>query len=72
MITQLTTPDALLGRVMSAQLLVVDLASAVGILLLGAVGSVIGVGVAMTISGVLLTLVAVLVFFRAPQLRAVP
>jgi hypothetical protein len=72
MITQLTTPDPLLGRVMSAQLLVVDLASAVGILFLGTAGSIIGVGVAMTISGALLTVVAVLVFARAPELRAVP
>jgi predicted MFS family arabinose efflux permease len=72
MITQLTTPDALLGRVMGAQMLVVDLAIAVGTLLLGAAGSVIGVGAAMTIAGVLLTLAAVLVFARAPQLRAIP
>lgn len=72
MITQLTTPDGLLGRVLGAQLLVVDFAIAVGTLLLGGVGSVIGIDVAMTISGVLLTLVAVLVFTRAPVLRAIP
>jgi predicted MFS family arabinose efflux permease len=72
MITQLTTPDALLGRVLGAQLLVVDFAVAVGTLLLGTVGSIIGVGAAMTLAGALLTLAAVLVFVRAPQLRAVP
>jgi predicted MFS family arabinose efflux permease len=72
MITQLTTPDPLLGRVIGVQLFVVELGIAVGTLLLGAAGSVIGVGTAMTIAGVLLTLAAVLVFARAPQLRAVP
>jgi MFS family permease len=72
MITQLTTPDPLLGRVIGVQLLVVDLGVAVGALLVGAAGSVIGVGAAMETAGILLTLAAVLVFMHAPQLRAVP
>jgi hypothetical protein len=72
MISQLTTPGVLLGRVIGAQLLVVDFATVVGTLFVGTVGSVIGIGVTMTISGALLTLIAVLVFVRAPQLRAVP
>jgi predicted MFS family arabinose efflux permease len=72
MITQLTTPDPLLGRVIGVQLLVIELGIAIGSLFLGAAGSDIGVGAAMTIAGVLLTLVALLVFARSPQLRAVP
>jgi predicted MFS family arabinose efflux permease len=72
MITQLTTPDELLGRVIGAQLLVVDFAFAVGTLLLGVAGSVFGVGTAMTVAGALLTLAAGFVFVRAPELRAVP
>jgi predicted MFS family arabinose efflux permease len=72
MIAQLTTPDALLGRVLGAQLLVVDFAIAVGTVLFGAAGSILGVGTAMTIAGVLLVLAAGFVFLRAPELRAVP
>jgi MFS family permease len=71
MITQLTTPDPLLGRVIGVQLFVVEFGIAVGTLLLGAAGSFIGVGAAMTIAGVLLTLAAVLGFARSPRLRAI-
>jgi len=72
MITQLTTPDLLLGRVVGVQHFVVEVGIAAGTLLLGAAGSVVGVGTAMTAAGVLLTLAAVLAFVRAPQLRAIP
>jgi MFS family permease len=72
MILQLTTPDALLGRVIGVQELVIEVGLAVGTPLVGAVGSVIGLGLAITIAGTLLTLAAVLVFASAPQLRAVP
>jgi predicted MFS family arabinose efflux permease len=72
MIAQLTTPDLLLGRVIGVHHVVVEVGIAVGTLLLGAAGSVMGVGTAMTAAGVLLALAAALVWARAPQLRAIP
>jgi predicted MFS family arabinose efflux permease len=71
MITQLTTPNALLGRVIGVQELVVEVGLAVGIPVLGAAGSVIGLSLAITVAGALLTLAAVLVFVSAPRLREV-
>jgi len=72
MITQLTTPDPLLGRVVGVHHFVVEIGIAAGTLLVGAVGSLVGVGTAMTAAGVLLTMAALLVFARAPQLRSIP
>jgi MFS family permease len=71
MITQLTTPNALLGRVIGVQELVVEVGLAVGIPVLGAAGSVIGLSLAITVAGALLTLAAVLVCVSAPRLREV-
>jgi predicted MFS family arabinose efflux permease len=71
MITQLTTPDQLRGRVISVQALIVNAGIPGGTLLLGAWGSVVGVGAAVSAAGAVLALVSVVVLARAPALRAI-
>jgi predicted MFS family arabinose efflux permease len=71
MITQLTTPDHLRGRVISVQQLIVEAGIPGGTLLLGASGSVIGVGAAVAWAGAVVALTSVVVLVRAPLLRAV-
>jgi predicted MFS family arabinose efflux permease len=71
MITQLTTPDQLRGRVISVQALIVNAGIPGGTLLLGAWGSVVGVGAAASAAGAVLSLTSVVVFLRAPTLRAI-
>jgi MFS family permease len=71
MITQLTTPDELRGRVISVQALIVNAGIPGGTLLLGAWGSRVGVGAALSAAGALIVMVSVIVLVRAPTLRAV-
>jgi MFS family permease len=71
MITQLHTPDQLRGRVISVQALIVNAGIPGGTLLLGACGSLVGVGAAMSAAGALIVLASVVVLVRAPMLRAI-
>jgi MFS family permease len=71
MITQLTTPDALRGRVISVQALIVNAGIPGGTLLVGAFGSLVGVGAAVSAAGALLVLASAVVLARAPVLRAI-
>jgi predicted MFS family arabinose efflux permease len=71
MITQLTTPDHLRGRVISVQALIVNAGIPGGTLLLGASGSGVGVGVALSAAGALIALASGVVFARASALRAI-
>jgi MFS family permease len=71
MITQLTTPAHLKGRVISVQQLIVQAGIPGGTLLLGASGSLIGVGVSIAVAGVAVVLVSLAIFVRVPLLRAV-
>jgi MFS transporter, DHA1 family, staphyloferrin A biosynthesis exporter len=71
MIAQLTTPDHLRGRVISVQALIVNAGIPAGTLVLGAWGSVVGVGAAVSAAGVLLTVASLVVLLRAPTLRAI-
>jgi predicted MFS family arabinose efflux permease len=72
MITQLTTTDALQGRAIGVQQLIVDAGSPAGTLLVGAAGSIMGVGAAMTAAGVVLAGITLFVFARGTPLRTVP
>jgi predicted MFS family arabinose efflux permease len=71
MVTQLTTPAHLKGRVISVQQLIVQAGIPGGTLLLGATGSLIGVGASIAAAGVAVALVSIAIFVRAPLLRAV-
>jgi predicted MFS family arabinose efflux permease len=71
MITQLTTPDHLRGRVISVQALIVNAGIPGGTLLLGASGSGVGVGVALSAAGALIALASGVVLARASALRAI-
>jgi MFS family permease len=71
LITQLTTPDRLRGRVISVQALIVNAGIPGGTLVLGAWGSLVGVGVAVSAAGALLVLASVIVLVRAPALRVI-
>jgi MFS family permease len=72
MITQLTTPDELRGRVIGVQQFGVEVGIPAGTLLLGAAGSIIGIGTVLSIAGALLAVATVVIFLRAPHLRAIP
>jgi MFS family permease len=71
LITQLTTPDELRGRVISVQALIVNAGIPGGTLLLGAWASLVGVGAAVSAAGALIAVVSVIVLARAPTLRAI-
>jgi MFS family permease len=71
MITQLTTPDQLRGRVISVQALIVNAGIPGGALLVGVFGSLVGVGAAVSAAGALLVLASAVVLARAPVLRAI-
>ena len=71
MITQLTTPDQLRGRVISVQALIVNAGIPGGTLLLGTWGSLVGVGAAVSAAGALLSLASMVVLVRAPTLRTI-
>jgi predicted MFS family arabinose efflux permease len=66
---QLSTPDHLRGRVMSVQTLIVQTGVPSGALLLGTLGSLVGIDVAMAAGGAALAIVSVLVLLCAPALR---
>jgi predicted MFS family arabinose efflux permease len=71
MVTQLTTPDHLRGRVISLQALIVNAGIPGGTLLLGVWGSAIGVGITVSVAGALLALTSGVVLARASTLREV-
>ena len=69
MITQLTTPGHLRARVISVQVLLVNAGGPLGALMLGALGTAIGIHVALAAGGAALALVSIFVLARAPALR---
>jgi len=69
MVTQLTTPAHLSARVISVQVLIVNAGNPLGALMLGALGTAIGINVALAAGGAVLALVSVFVLARAPALR---
>ena len=70
MVTQLTTPGHLRARVISVHVLIVNSANPLGALLLGALGTAIGINVALAAGGVVFALVSIFVLARAPALRS--
>jgi predicted MFS family arabinose efflux permease len=66
---QVATPDHLRGRVIGLQMLIVQTGVPAGALLLGALGTVIGIDTAITVGGLALVLVGAFVLVRAPVLR---
>lgn len=69
MVTQLTTPGHLRARVISVQVLVVNAGTPLGALLLGALGTAIGIDAALASGGAVFALVSIFVLARAPALR---
>ncbi len=68
-ILQTTTPDALLGRVMSAQMIMWMGAMPLGQLVLGAIGSFVGIELVYVAGGAAATMVALLALRFAGPLR---
>ncbi|MBI3522659.1 MAG: MFS transporter [Chloroflexi bacterium] len=66
---QTGTPDQLRGRVMSMQTVMMVGLMPLGQLILGSVGTIVGIDVAILAGGAVLMLVVVYVAIRAPQLR---
>jgi predicted MFS family arabinose efflux permease len=69
-VLQISTPDHLRGRVISVQSLLVDGGLSSGALLLGSLGSAIGISNALTVGGLLLVLATGVVIIRAPALSS--
>ena len=70
MVTQLTTPGHLRARVISVQVLIVNAVNPLGALLLGALGTAIGIDGALAAGGAVFALMSIFVLARAPALRS--
>jgi predicted MFS family arabinose efflux permease len=66
---QISTPDQFRGRVIAAQSLLIEGGAPTGVLLLGAIGSVLGIDVALGIGGVGLVIASLAIVARVPLLR---
>lgn len=69
MVTQLTTPGHLRARVISVQVLLVNAGTPLGALLFGALGTAVGIDVALAAGGAAFAVVSIFVLARAPALR---
>ena len=71
-VIQLVTPDHLRGRAISVEALMMQTGVPAGALLLGSLGTVVGIDVALTAGGATLALVSLAFLVWAPALRATP